>query len=622
MAANVGLPMSSGVDDVHLTLTDAGFDVVRGGVVEPSIAVGAGQRLRTGSGQQQDSLTLDVGDRDVLVKVREGRIELIEGSQRMLLDGFGKIVVRADTDGPARVEVRGTDGVDGFTGSLAETEFRFDGSRTAATIGVGDVRVDMRGGDDTATLVNHDNLDDTIRLIPGESRIEGGGRVLKVKGVDAIDAIAVPDGDGGNIRIYGETDAANEAVVTEERVRLWGDDVRFTADNFRYTRLYSRHTGGDVDDTIRVYDQLWDETNGFTPDLDWVESRSKNTFSRQSQPTDSYFRQQDGANVTFKHLAYGFELGELMEVRRRDLAGEVNSSGAVAGNQQIPPSGEFYIEQQRYGYSLINAGLATDNAALIDEGRAVIDWGIAKQSAADGSFPGTEDALHSTTLFAHALGESIAVLDRYGYDSSAFRAGWLQSLDAATGWLDANRDEGIVNNLDPFTHRFFMRASQMYRAFELTGNTAYRTSALDFLSRGAAKQDFSDPAFQGMLPERGGFDLSYQSLALKYAAETYRMMADDTAADAVAARSTIRTVVDNSYALIDSRIAADGTPDLSDSTRIKENGRTGTGKKFDYVNAIRGYLTIASWHSDAGIAEDWHDLALRLYSFDATTPAT
>src|SRR5205823_2480055 len=72
------------------------------------------------------------------------------------------------------------------------------------------------------------------------------------------------------------------------------------------------------------------------------------------------------------------------------LAGPVSSDGADGYNYGYEQGKypNWYVEEQRYGGDLLEAGLVTGSASEISEGKLVCDWAWARQ-ATDGSFPGS-----------------------------------------------------------------------------------------------------------------------------------------------------------------------------------------------------------------------------------------
>lgn len=72
----------------------------------------------------------------------------------------------------------------------------------------------------------------------------------------------------------------------------------------------------------------------------------------------------------------------------------------------------FFIEQQRYGADVIETGVILGDEDLVAEGIRMIDWGFERQGG-DGSFPGTGDEVHSSSLFIEAAARAGLALERY-----------------------------------------------------------------------------------------------------------------------------------------------------------------------------------------------------------------
>lgn len=72
---------------------------------------------------------------------------------------------------------------------------------------------------------------------------------------------------------------------------------------------------------------------------------------------------------------------------------------------------DWYIEAQRYGEELVIGGLIKNDAAAIQAGFKMFDWGFAHQ-AADGSFKGTGDPFHSTSFFVQAVAHTLLVIQQ------------------------------------------------------------------------------------------------------------------------------------------------------------------------------------------------------------------
>ncbi|MEM8735322.1 MAG: hypothetical protein AAGG44_13910, partial [Planctomycetota bacterium] len=202
-------------------------------------------------------------------------------------------------------------------------------------------------------------------------------------------------------------------------------------------------------------------------------------------------------------------------------------------------------------------------------------------------------------------GHAIEELDLYGYSNFdvATRTDWMNSLDSMATWFVANDDASFAADLEPFGQRYFLRAAALQRASILTGEIAFAHEASWYLSQG-----FSKLRLDGVLPERDGFDLNYQSLALKYAGEFFRMTEDTLQ------KESIRYLFEVSLPWIAERIDEHGYANLSDSTRMQELSRDGSCKQFDSINAVRGYLSGFEVTGN----ETWLNLANAVFQCDTS----
>jgi hypothetical protein len=84
---------------------------------------------------------------------------------------------------------------------------------------------------------------------------------------------------------------------------------------------------------------------------------------------------------------------------------------------------------------------------------------------------------------------------------------------------------------------------------------------------------------EGVNPERGGHDTSYQALGLLYACRYYQLVADEKM------RAELKPTLDKGFAWLLGRIGADGKIDGTGNTRTgpaAELGRNGKPKQLDY----------------------------------------
>ncbi len=179
----------------------------------------------------------------------------------------------------------------------------------------------------------------------------------------------------------------------------------------------------------------------------------------------------------------------------------------------------MYVEEQRHGEEAIIAGLVRHSPKLWRLGAREFAWGFAHQGPA-GNFPDTEDPFHSTSFFVEGVAHLTLVLRR------AARAGvavprpllgevnsFVPRLHRAASWM-ASRGvwrAGLAGDA-PYTHRRFLVASALGLTAVLTGDRLLARRAREALELGLTAQ-LSD----GVFPELGGFDSSYQARGIVYA---------------------------------------------------------------------------------------------------------
>ena len=248
-------------------------------------------------------------------------------------------------------------------------------------------------------------------------------------------------------------------------------------------------------------------------------------------------------------------LVEALYRQPKHLGSPGNATGAVSVNAQFEADGvtPWFIEQQRYGVDHVQAGVVLKKPDMVETGLRELGWGFAHQGP-DGSFPGTGDPVHSTSFF----------------------------LEAAARWM-ANADtdpKKRVNALNPYTHRFFVRAAALGETAALTGDKALAQAAAAYAREGLTKQ-----LPDGTNPEKGGFDVSYQMVGLTYAMCYYSVCGDPTL------RAGLKTMAGKALASALPKVNADGTVSLEGSTRVgQEQSRSGVTKTLDMKNILTGLI--------------------------------
>jgi hypothetical protein len=179
----------------------------------------------------------------------------------------------------------------------------------------------------------------------------------------------------------------------------------------------------------------------------------------------------------------------------------------------------MYIEEQRHGEEAIIAGVVLHAPRLWRVGLRELDWGFARQGSG-GNFPHTQDPFHSTSFFVEAVADLTLILrtaSRSGFKLPAHLLAHLDSflprLHAAARWM-ARADvwrSGLARDA-PYAHRRFLVASALGLTAQLTHDRLLRQRAHEALELGLEVQRAN-----GIDPELGGYDSSYQARGLVYA---------------------------------------------------------------------------------------------------------
>jgi PKD repeat protein len=272
---------------------------------------------------------------------------------------------------------------------------------------------------------------------------------------------------------------------------------------------------------------------------------------------------------------------------------EIASSGAwgVNADWEKGKSSKWYIEQQRYGESLIIEGILNKDTTMINLGLKVFNWGFSRQ-ASDGSFKGTEDAFHSTSMFVAAVSHTLLVLKQSPYASQY--ASQIDSLTAkvykAAQWMTGTEvwSRGIKND-SPYTHRRYLVANALALTSKLVGGD----SQLMSLARLQIKDALSLQWSNGVNPEKGGYDSSYQTVGLSYAMRWSTYFPNESLT------ASVNTMIDKGLAWEQGRILSTGEISTAGNSRVgtAETGPSGTLKTVDWRKAVTAF---AYWYQVTG----------------------
>lgn len=271
--------------------------------------------------------------------------------------------------------------------------------------------------------------------------------------------------------------------------------------------------------------------------------------------------------LTTQGLAQDPFLAETLYSVPKRMAGNIGDDGAIGVNCQIRQGKRLYIEEQRYGGDLIQAGLAIGDDSLVRLGLRVIDWGF-RQQAKDGSFPQSGDAFHSVSMFVEGAARGFLSLRETKDNQYAdVVTEMMPRLLASVHWLEQTAAErkGIANDA-PYTHRRWILAAALGQTAILTHDTYMTLRAKIYAEDGLSLQ-----LSNGINPEKGGYDVSYQAVGILFA-ERYFVVCPDNKLQA-----RIKKMIQQASNWELTMITKDGQVLIGDSTRV-ENEKSRSGK--------------------------------------------
>jgi hypothetical protein len=129
------------------------------------------------------------------------------------------------------------------------------------------------------------------------------------------------------------------------------------------------------------------------------------------------------------------------------IAIDCNDAGAYSPVNEAwdkTHEGKWYIEEQRYAFDAVAAGVADGREDLLDRGRKILDWGFA-QEAPTGGFD-CPDAFHSASFFIEAAAHSALLIEASPLREQNQK--WIDAikpkLAKAAYWMTDSRNEDEV----------------------------------------------------------------------------------------------------------------------------------------------------------------------------------
>lgn len=326
------------------------------------------------------------------------------------------------------------------------------------------------------------------------------------------------------------------------------------------------------------------------------------------------------ANIPGPAANLAFETSPLMRDlshydRKAPPADWQNLSGALGlnlrweTNKTLP----WFIEYQKDGRDWIASGLAHGNKDGVRWGLKILEWGFA-QMTPEGEFK-HPDNYHSASFLVEATAHSILLLE-----ASPWRAEFAGPVNAlkpkllaaarwmirpeidALNWPDDNNYPRIFGERR-YAHRRFLDAAALGEVAVLFNDRPLMEKSVWLVRNGIALQQPD-----GVNPERGGHDTSYQALGLLYACRYYQLVADE------AMRAEMKPGLDRGFGWLLTRIQPDGRIDGTGNTRTGpagEMGRSGKPKGLDH----RTTAICLAYGAQLSLSPELEKTARRVFAF-------
>ncbi len=325
--------------------------------------------------------------------------------------------------------------------------------------------------------------------------------------------------------------------------------------------------------TILTTNVVFADTPGITSNL---VNRQNSTQTLISPKTDFEHESNDLiANVLYR--------------KPSNLYASMSPNGARNGNilWENNQATKWYIEEQRDAEDSVVAGLIKNDSKAIEAGFKMIDWGFAHQ-APDGSFSGTSDDFHSTSFFVQAVAHTLLAIQQSPQSEIYAEqvAKYTPLLHSAARWMILPKvwERGIRRN-NPYTHRRYLVAA----ALGLTGKLTNDSQLIDYASK-SIENGLSLQLPDGVNPEKGGYDTSYQMVGIVYAERWLAHFPNHPLTP------TVAEMINKALLWQNTRILPTGEISTKGNTRTdgQERGRTGKVKKVSYGSVIRAFSYWAS----------------------------
>jgi hypothetical protein len=284
-----------------------------------------------------------------------------------------------------------------------------------------------------------------------------------------------------------------------------------------------------------------------------------------------------------------------------ESVGDCAPDGAVSLNITWEQTGEgnWYIELQRSAADAIVTGIVTNTPSTIERGLLILQWGFDHENQ-DGSFS-CPDKFHSTSFFVEAAARSCLMLQAAGIYLPNVEYSKDFILRSALWMTLPNVEASGQRNNAPYTHRRYLVAAALGEAGVLCGNGLLIQKSQEYILDGLSLQ-----TPEGINPEKGGYDSSYQAVGLGYASRYYKIVPKTQAV-----RDGMYTMLAKANDWLSMRITSNGTPIATGNTRTglgQETGRDGTPKPISASAIMRA---LEYWFVIGG-DDRYHQLAIQV----------
>lgn len=288
---------------------------------------------------------------------------------------------------------------------------------------------------------------------------------------------------------------------------------------------------------------------------------------------------------------------ELVNPPRRVPADWRGRSGAVALNEEWERKGEgrWYVELQREGGRWVQAGVAHGNREAVEWGLKQLRWGF-RQMAEDGSFA-CEDAFHSASFLVEAASHAVFLIEAspFAAELEAEVAVLKPLLLRCALWMISPANFRAAESQRIYGHRRFLVGCGLLRCGMIHDHAELRRVAEYFIEDGIRLQ-----RADGVFPEKGGHDSSYQAVSLIYLQRLTLLAPDDVR------RVAWNGAAERGMKWLLGRLDEGGRVSVAGNTRTgsgQEVGRTGVAKKVNLPEVATALLYRGLITGDAAFEE-------------------